>query len=313
MRLCGPHAGLQFAALRLYAALTKRIGYFAMQRFSWLLGDLLGNQASAVIGVGGGGAELRIYLSDGYWTKLLWSREYEPDVGEILARSLEPGTAFVDCGANIGYWSVIASREHKASVVAIEPAQQTFERLSENHALNHGSFSLVRAALWSTNGGTQTLVSHAKHHAGASVVHRRERANAPGYTVEEVECRSLDSLVEEFFPGADRIVLKLDVEGAEAKVLEGGRQLFARRDVLILYEDHGADDECGASRAVMAIPDYAIYEWVRDGFRPVGGIDSVRARKTSRSIGYNFVAMRAGSYFSRYTKAEQQTDSPVRG
>lgn len=98
--LRGPHAGLQFAALRIYAALTERVGYFAMQRFSWLLGDLLGNQASAVIRVGGGGAELRIYLSDGYWTKLLWNREYEPNVGEILARSLEPGTAFVDCGAN---------------------------------------------------------------------------------------------------------------------------------------------------------------------------------------------------------------------
>ena len=302
--LRGPHAALQFAALRVYAALTARVGYFAMQRFSWLLGDLLGNQASAVIEVGSSGGKLRIYLSDGYWTKLLWGREYEPNVGEILARSLEPGTAFLDCGANIGYWSVIASREHQASVVAIEPAQQTFERLSENQALNNGSFALVRAALWSTNGGTQTLVSHSKHHAGASVVGRRERAHTPGYAVEEVGCRSLDSVVEEFFPAADRVVLKLDVEGAEAKVLAGGRQLFAGRDVLLLYEDHGADDDCGASRAVIAIPGYAIYEWVSDGFRPVGGIDSVRAQKTNRSTGYNFVAMRADSYFSRCITAE---------
>src|SRR6266540_956801 len=63
---------------------------------------------------------------------------YEPDVRAALTHFLKPGDTFVDCGANIGYFSVMAGHlvGRRGQVVAIEanPVTRTF--LSRNLQLN---------------------------------------------------------------------------------------------------------------------------------------------------------------------------------
>jgi hypothetical protein len=62
-----------------------------------------------------------------------------------------------------------------------------------------------------------------------------------GRPIGTVETISLDKLLErEELATADRIILKLDVEGAEIAAMEGGKRILDR-DLLIAYEDHGGD------------------------------------------------------------------------
>ena len=132
LELDGARARASLALLRLYARLSHGRG---LQRFAWELGRIAGPDASAVVAVDG--VRLRVYLSDGYWVHLLFfAGRYEPEIEAALRRVLRPGMPFIDCGANIGYWSLLAAVRHQARVIAIEPARSSFERLSENVKLN---------------------------------------------------------------------------------------------------------------------------------------------------------------------------------
>jgi FkbM family methyltransferase len=280
--------------LRLYALLSRGRG---LQRFAWELGRVASTDASALVVVDG--VRLRIYLSDGYWAHLLFfGGRYEPEIEAALERVIRPRTPFIDCGANIGYWSLVAAVRYRARVVAIEPAATSFERLVENVKLNGDVVETRRAAVWSRSGVVLSLVTHAQRHAGASVVNRRERIGVAGYDVEEVETVTLDQIYRECFAGEDSVAIKLDIEDAEVEALRGARELLSSCDALLIYEDHGSDPECRVSREVLKLPNYGVYRW-DDGFVKISSLDDLRRIKFQRHTGYNFFGMREDSRFLR--------------
>jgi FkbM family methyltransferase len=181
-------------------------------------------------------------------------------------------------------------------VIAIEPAETSFGRLAENVKLNGDVVEIRRAAVWSRSGTVLTLVTHARRHAGASVVNRRERIGVAGYVVEEVETVTLDQIYRECCDGEDPVAIKLDVEDAEIEALRGARELLNSCDALLIYEDHGSDRECRVSQEVLKVPGYGVYRW-DDGFEKISTLDEVRRLKVDRHVGYNFFGMREGSRF----------------
>jgi FkbM family methyltransferase len=225
-------AALQWAALRAYGKLSARFGHRGMQRFSWVLGRFFHGVATVDLG----GPRLRVRLADGYWTKMLIGDSYEPMVYELLERELGPDVSLVDCGANIGYWSVLASSRWGAPVVAVEASSESYKQLLENNRLNGDRFTAVRAAIWSRDGETLRLVTHDRRHAGSSVVNRRERIGERGYNVEHVETVTVDGLVDRYV-ARPKIVLKLDVEGAESEALKGAEHTLSELDTTLVYED----------------------------------------------------------------------------
>ena len=288
----GARAGPLLAVLRLYARLSRGRG---LQRFAWQVGRFASPDASALVAVDG--VRLRVYLSDGYWVHLLFfAGGYEPEVEAALERVIGPRTPFVDCGANIGYWSLVAAVRHRARVVAIEPEARSFERLTENVKLNDVGVETRRAAVWSESGVVVSLVTHAQRHAGASVVNRRERIGVPGYRVEEVDTVTLDQIYRERFGGESSLAVKLDVEDAEIEALRGARELLDSCDTLLIYEDHGNDPQCRVSQEVLKVPSYGIYRW-NDGFEKISTLDDLRRIKVDRHVGYNLFALRDDSRF----------------
>jgi FkbM family methyltransferase len=292
LALEGARARESFALLRLYARLSHGRG---LQRFAWELGRLAGPEASAVVSVDG--VRLRVYLSDGYWVHLLFvARGYEPEIEAALEQVLRPGTPFIDCGANIGYWSLRAAVRHQARVIAIEPAGRTFERLVENVKLNGNLVQTRRAAVWSSSGAVLRLVTHTRRHAGSSVVNRRERIGVAGYGVEEVGTVTLDRIYRECYEGEDSVAVKLDVEDAEIEALRGARGLLESCDALLIYEDHGSDPQCRVSEEIFKVPKYGVYRW-DGGFVKISSLDDLRRIKVSSHTGYNFFGMREDSRF----------------
>src|ERR671922_2698937 len=69
---------------------------------------------------------------------IYWFGSWEPPLSAWIRRALRPGDVFVDVGANLGYFSLLAARAVApgGSVVAIEAAAETVRRLEANIARN---------------------------------------------------------------------------------------------------------------------------------------------------------------------------------
>jgi len=80
---------------------------------------------------------------DGYWSKLLnRSYSYEDELELLLRHAAGIDYTLLDCGANYGYWSVLASSapfgSHRA--IAIEPSSENLAKLANNARVNNNRF-----------------------------------------------------------------------------------------------------------------------------------------------------------------------------
>lgn len=158
--------------------------------------------------------------------KAYWLGVYEPEVQELLRATIRPADIVYDVGANIGFFSVLVGGLG-ARVVALEPAPDNARRIRRNAELNGFAVEVVEAAVWD-EAGEGTLVS------GGS---RSEWHVEPG---PGVVCVTLDQIAE--LHGAPDVI-KIDVEGAEARALRGATAVLARRPKLVICEIHDEEAE----------------------------------------------------------------------
>jgi FkbM family methyltransferase len=299
----GALAALHLFCLRGLALFSRLAGGRGMQRCTWILARrLFGKRHNAILELRSGG-RLKIRLADGYWTRLLIPGYlYEPDIGSVLARVLaQPDVFFLDCGANIGYWSVVCSQLLPAGrILAVEASPPNYAQLAENAALNENRFQTVLSALWEREGEEAVIVSHELRHAGSSIVERRDKIGVAGYTEYTVPTATIDSLCARYVAGrAAKTVVKLDVEGAEIPALRGARNLFAHGQALLLYEEHGQDAECRVSDFVMTQLGFSVLHCGSHArLTPMRSLEEIRRLKTDIHAGYNFVAFPPGSSFA---------------
>jgi len=149
----------------------------------------------------------------------------------LLAQLLLPGDVFVDGGANIGLFSFIAAVAvgPTGRVLACEPAPDTMALLKANVDENQFSeLELHEVALSDHPGRAQFTVF--ERGSGLSSF---APAN-PGGSEVDVEVTTLDILTASV--EGTVAVVKLDIEGAEAKALRGARALVARDAPVFLIE-----------------------------------------------------------------------------
>jgi FkbM family methyltransferase len=164
---------------------------------------------------------------------LLINGSYEPQVQDLILRTLQPGGAFLDVGANIGTFTIPAARRVGPSgrVVAIEGSPSVFSVLQKNIVLNDASnVQLVPAAAAASNHNVTFYPAPADHFGMGS---RAPQFNATPITIPSV---TLDSLVKNFnLPSVD--LIKIDVEGFELDVLKGALELLkTERPPLVVFE-----------------------------------------------------------------------------
>jgi FkbM family methyltransferase len=138
------------------------------------------------------------------------------DMGFVL-HFLQPGDLFVDAGANVGSYTVLASRVCGARTLAIEPVAATVAALRRNVAANRIE-PLVRVesvVLGASEGSVGFTIDADTTNAVAGPGCASAAATLP--------MRPLDALLA----GETPALLKLDVEGYEAEVLSGARRTLA--------------------------------------------------------------------------------------
>lgn len=161
---------------------------------------------------------------------LHYSGVWEPMETRHFMALLGQGCTVLDIGANIGYYTLIASRLVGASgrVFAFEPGRQTFARLSKNVAVNNLENTYLNDCALGDQTCEVTLYHYPGNDRGSNSLFLIERSGS-----ETVQMTTLDSFILQ-----NRIahidLVKMDVEGAEVKVLRGGMGLFSRRDAPFL-------------------------------------------------------------------------------
>lgn len=170
---------------------------------------------------------------DPYWAQYLWtSKPYEPDV-EAIFRSLRhvPGKILVDCGANIGFWTVKLSDPAYGftSFFAVEANPYVFDYLERNVASNGISAVACHAAI-AERAGETVLIDCSQGHAVGAV----------GDCGTPVQTISIASLLTSRLKNADGqrqlAIVKLDVEGSEIAAVKGAHGVDDV-DLLFVYED----------------------------------------------------------------------------
>jgi FkbM family methyltransferase len=241
-----------------------------------------------------GDRKVTIPLNDGYWIgQLLRGDRYEPEVGHVLRRSLHQDAIFLDCGANIGYWSLYASTLIRPSrIVAVEASPRTFGRLRTTEALNHPAFDIVNAVVWDTSNELVAFADDEERHSwGSADPHIRATLREAGFKEVLVPSVTIDDLRSRV-PEASRVVIKLDLEGGEAKALRGAPATLSKDDVVVVFEHHDRSESLETVELLLEAG-LSIYRFTG------GGLESIEARgvldAASRDRGKNFVAMRSVS------------------
>jgi FkbM family methyltransferase len=158
--------------------------------------------------------------------------EYEPQVMSLLNRLVRPDDICIDCGANIGVLTLLLSRLcPQGRVYAFEPSERNRAYLVRNLAAN-GAHNVVVTPLgvYDLTGELDLHVD--PRHPGGSYIASTIRTAT---TVDQVQVTRLDDWMST--DGVHRVdVLKLDIEGAEVRAIEGAAQLLRRWRPLCVVE-----------------------------------------------------------------------------
>ncbi len=155
--------------------------------------------------------------------ELMRAGRFEIDETALLGKMLAKADTFVDVGANLGYYTCLAlSRGTK--VIAFEPQKQNLQCLFQNLQANGWEDGVEvfpvalseKPGLLTLYGASGPSASLLQNWAGYSARHRQL---VPVSTLDNVlGGRSLDQ----------RLLIKIDVEGAEYQVLSGAHATLAR-------------------------------------------------------------------------------------
>lgn len=151
--------------------------------------------------------------------------EMEPEQTAAMAEVIRPGSVFFDIGANVGYYTVLASRlvGEAGKVVAFEPVPRNIEFLRQHIELNSAANVILKPLAVSDRQGTVRFSLGPDSAMG----HIGEDGEL------EVATTTLDDVVSEL--GITPDVMKIDVEGAEREVFRGAARMFeAARPVIFL-------------------------------------------------------------------------------
>jgi FkbM family methyltransferase len=177
------------------------------------------------------------FLSDISWR----GRDgFEPNTWRVLRRLIGEAGTFIDVGANVGFYSVLAHLVKPGiDTLSFEPLAHIRDACSELHAANGAPLcGIHQLALSDTDGEAVIYEPEHDHDVGASsastlVSDGWQARKSPKTSV--VKTARLDTLLE----GRELrgpVAMKIDVEGFETAVLRGARETIARYQPPIVCE-----------------------------------------------------------------------------
>lgn len=185
----------------------------------------------AVLPIFGGKLRGKKWITGSSWPSF-WLGIFEYDKQIIFSEQILPGKIVYDIGAHVGFYTLLAAElaGPEGKVFAFEPVPNNIYFLKRHIQLNKlTNVDVIEAAVADFTGTTSFLVSLSGLEGSLS---------AQGTL--EVNTVEIDDLVERgIILPPDYI--KIDVEGAELKVLSGANKTLRKYRPVLFLSTHGSD------------------------------------------------------------------------
>jgi len=159
-----------------------------------------------------------------------------PEMGFLL-HFLRTEDLFVDIGANVGSYTILACSAIGARGIAFEPVPSTYQRLLENMRLNH-----LDAKVKCINKGVGACPGTIAFTGDRDTTNHALAADEHCDHPVTVAVTSLDAALPDECPA----LIKIDVEGYEAAVLEGAQTILQKQTLhAVIMELNGSGDRYG--------------------------------------------------------------------
>lgn len=175
--------------------------------------------------------EINCVFPDSISSIIYLNREYEPELTRKVLENVKPGQTFIDVGAHIGYFSLLASKlvGETGQVHSFEPSKEIFKVLKENKTEN---MSISQFAVFSE---TKQRLHHdfglrfsAYNTIRASWVARKPEDRYLVYAVSLDDYVATNELKPDF--------IKIDAEGSEFDILQGATKMIDKFHPMITTE-----------------------------------------------------------------------------
>jgi FkbM family methyltransferase len=175
-----------------------------------------------------GDVELLCDAADAAVTPGLRSGTYEPHLTAVFERHCRPGMTVVDVGANLGYFSLLAARlvGPTGRVVALEPNSENCRLLLSSLRLSGTTNVELLPVAADEAPGWAYYSTHVGSNGG--LIDDGDLLTRPGVVVPTFR---LDDLVD-----GPVGFLKMDVEGAEGRVVRGATRIIEQNRPIVTTE-----------------------------------------------------------------------------
>jgi len=187
------------------------------------------------------GSKITCNIRDFIQRRIYFFRIYEPNLTYFIVNNVELGDVFVDLGANIGYFSLLASQlvGPSGQVISIEAAPDTFVALARNLERNHClNVSAVNVAATKDHTAVE-IINPQKGNIGANEIRPVQHSNK-GELIEGKPLLAILGL------RAHQVnFIKIDIEGSEAPILHEileNLDVFSRRLIIVVEIAKGSSE-----------------------------------------------------------------------
>ncbi|MDR3186890.1 MAG: FkbM family methyltransferase [Holosporaceae bacterium] len=235
------------------------------------------------------GLKLKIFPGNEIFRALFVRGVYDPNLIVVVNALLRKGGVFIDVGANMGYFSLLASRVvgKEGKIFALEPSSRDFGRLQDNIKINNLQKVILplRLAISGKVGPVKLSVACEERSALNTVANEFSFKGVEKIDVEEVDSTTIDRFVQK--KRVSRVdVLKLDIEGSEVGALRGALSTIERyRPAIMLGINAEALKSCGSSvgelQKILKNLRYKIYKIVEDptfALKEVEDVEKARSK-----------------------------------
>jgi FkbM family methyltransferase len=180
--------------------------------------------------------------------RTIYEGTYERPLISLL-NMIKVDGCFLDIGANIGVtlWHGMKGSESESTYCAFEPSEQCQHGLLLSTQDIRNTGKILKIAIGDT---TEMRIMHGLNNpeqSGGGSLLQHNGLNGEAITV---QVRTLDELILEDQIPASVYLLKVDTEGYEAQVLDGGKNLLSRQEVRIFI--------------LEVSPSFCSTDWVKD-------------------------------------------------
>ncbi len=163
----------------------------------------------------------KIYLDEHDSLGLSLGTGFEKFETRVMENNIKKGEVVIDCGANIGYYSLLFSKlvGESGKVFAFEPDPTNFSLLQKNLKVNNIT-NVTALNLAVSDKKCEGILFLDKYYAGHHRMYSEGKNDKGKIKINRVK-------LDDYFKGKEKIdFIKMDIEGSEGKAINGALNLI---------------------------------------------------------------------------------------